>query len=78
MNHDIAPNGNVSSDIVLEQEGWLRELVRRLVSESDVDDVVQDTWIEALKTPAYLNGSLRGWLRTVGPIRWLSGDIRQT
>jgi RNA polymerase sigma factor (sigma-70 family) len=65
MNDDITPNGNVSTDIVREQEGWLRELVRHLVGASEVEDIVQDTWIEAMKTPVYLNGSLRGWLRTV-------------
>jgi RNA polymerase sigma-70 factor (ECF subfamily) len=65
MNHQNGSNGNVSTEIVREQEGWLRELVRRLVADSDVDDVVQDTWVEAMKTPVYLNGSLRGWLRVV-------------
>jgi hypothetical protein len=46
MHDDITPNGNVSTDIVREQEGWLRDLVRHLVGASDVEDIVQDACVE--------------------------------
>lgn len=62
MNHD--PRA-ISSDNLLAEETWLRGLIGRMVDASDVDDVVQDTWFEAIRRPRYVTGSVRGWLRTV-------------
>ena len=48
---------------------WLRRLAGRLVDESDADDLVQETWIAALRSPPQraqrAPGSARPWLAQV-------------
>lgn len=46
------------------QDRWLRSLVRGLVAESEVDDVVQQTWFAAVARGGGGSGS-RAWLATV-------------
>lgn len=44
---------------------WLRPLVRGLVQESEVDDVLQATWVAALEAPPRDPQARPGWLRRV-------------
>ena len=62
----MTPQENtVSIEELLDHADWVRRLAARLVSEADLDDVVQDTWLRALNSPPRSKGNLRGWLRTV-------------
>ena len=53
-----------SAEELLRQDRWLRDLVRSLVGESDVDDVVQDTWASALGRGEMVERP-RAWLSVV-------------
>ena len=54
------------SDALLEHEGWVRSLARALVgNEHEADEVVQQTWLNALLWPPRRAGDLRGWLSVV-------------
>jgi RNA polymerase sigma-70 factor (ECF subfamily) len=56
----------LSVDALLEHTGWARRLARSLVSESDAaDDLVQESWLSALRRPPTITGSARAWLGTV-------------
>ena len=56
----------LSLDALLKQAGWARRLARSLVSESDAaDDLVQETWLSALRRPPTIAGSARPWLGAV-------------
>jgi RNA polymerase sigma factor (sigma-70 family) len=51
---------------LLENEGWVRRLAIAMVGDnSEADDVVQQTWLNALLWPPRRGGDLRGWLATV-------------
>lgn len=51
---------------LLEHEAWVRRLARALVSDDHAaDEVVQQTWLNALLWPPRRGGELRGWLATV-------------
>ncbi|MEQ8767064.1 MAG: sigma-70 family RNA polymerase sigma factor [Planctomycetota bacterium] len=51
---------------LLEQEDFLRALVRGLLAdEHEVDDVIQQTWLQALTKPPRSLERLRGWLAIV-------------
>ncbi|MEW6744900.1 MAG: sigma-70 family RNA polymerase sigma factor [Planctomycetota bacterium] len=53
-------------EAMLAHERWVRALARSLVlDEADSDDVVQQTWIAALRSPPGAGRGLRGWLATV-------------
>jgi len=53
-------------DSLLTHAEWLRSLALRLVGDADLaDDVVQDTWISALRSPPRVDASARPWLATV-------------
>ena len=53
-------------ETLLEQEDFVRLLARSLLSdESQVDDVVQDAWLKAYRSPPRRPGALRQWLATV-------------
>ena len=52
-------------EALLSHDRWLRALVARLVHPDAVEDVVQDTWTQALSRPPAAAGALRGWLATV-------------
>src|SRR5438552_16641328 len=45
---------------------WMRGLARTLaLDESRADDVVQETWLSALRNPPREPATVRGWLATV-------------
>src|SRR5947207_137657 len=51
---------------LLAHEPFVRALARSLVrGDADVDDVVQETWLSALRSPPRHGGAVRGWLTTV-------------
>ncbi len=52
-------------DALRANAAWLRPLVRSLVAEDEVDDVLQDTWLRALQTPPRQQRAWRSWLRRV-------------
>ena len=64
---------------LLSQTQWLRQLARSLVKEG-ADDLVQDAWIAALRSPPRGERGLRPWLRTVvtnaARLRW-RGDANR-
>lgn len=55
------PTRKVEIAKFLEEAGWLRTLARRLVSAEEVDELVQDTWVQF----AHHSTSPRGWLAKV-------------
>ncbi|HEX6810660.1 MAG TPA: sigma-70 family RNA polymerase sigma factor, partial [Planctomycetota bacterium] len=65
---------------LLQEAGWLRCLARNLVDPSRVDDVVQDTWLAALRKGPGLDGGMqhggmRPWLGRVA--RNLASNLRR-
>ena len=52
-------------EALLSHDRWLRALVARLVDPDRVDDVVQETWIQAFSRPPASASALRSWLATV-------------
>ena len=51
---------------LLRDEGWVRQLARRLVREADADDLVQEAWLAARRAPAERGGDHgRRWLAAV-------------
>ncbi len=55
-----------SIEALLKHAEWVRTVARRLVAdESTADDIVQDSWLAALKRPPEHAGQLRGWLARV-------------
>ncbi len=51
---------------LLEEEAFVRRLARGLLfDEHRVDDVVQQTWLAAIRNPPHESGARRGWLRSV-------------
>lgn len=64
MTHSKEPA--IDAEVLLEHEAWIRRLARGMVRDShDVDDVIQQTWLNALLWPPRRGGDLRGWLATV-------------
>jgi RNA polymerase sigma factor (sigma-70 family) len=55
---------DLTSAELASQDRWLRALVRRLADAAEVDDVVQDTWIAALRTRPEV-ARPRAWLSFV-------------
>ena len=56
--------------------GWLRRLAGRLVGEGAADDLVQETWLSALRHRPESSNGLGPWLRRVLQNRAI-GDARQ-
>ena len=50
---------------LMTHQAWLRRLVVELVGETDADDVVQQTWMAALRSPPRDPRTARGWLARV-------------
>ena len=51
---------------LLRHQSWLKGLARDLTTDgAAADDVVQQTWLSALRTPPREAGAVRGWLRRV-------------
>jgi len=62
------PSSSLALDpeILLSHSAWLARLARALVARDDeVDDVVQQTYAQALARPPGHAGNLRGWLGTI-------------
>ena len=56
----------LSIEDLLDHHDWLRQLARSLVHDpSSVDDVVQETWLAALRRPPARQSHPRGWLAIV-------------
>ena len=53
-------------EALLEHAAWLRRLAEGLVrGEGDAEDLVQETWLAALRSPPRAEGPARGWLGEV-------------
>ncbi|HEY0709312.1 MAG TPA: RNA polymerase sigma factor, partial [Polyangia bacterium] len=51
---------------LLDHAAWMHGLARRLLADFDhADDVVQETWLSALRTPPGRGATLRPWIATV-------------
>ncbi|MEO0649811.1 MAG: sigma-70 family RNA polymerase sigma factor, partial [Planctomycetota bacterium] len=67
------PQGTLTIEAALREEGWLRSLARRLVGEgTDVEDAVQATWEATLRDRPLAAQRRRAWLSTV-----LKNHVRQ-
>lgn len=59
-------SGTVPIEELLAHAGWVREIARRLVrDEATADELVQDTWVAALRSPPPEGRPVRPWLRAV-------------
>jgi len=57
---------SVPLDQLLAHKAWLRRLARALVKDPNrADDLEQEVWLRAIRTPPATKRSLRGWLGTV-------------
>ncbi len=64
-NADMSENA-VGIEELLQHERWMRHLARRLVrDEASADDLVQQTWLEALRRPHRSIRAARGFLGSV-------------
>ncbi|MHC5039959.1 MAG: sigma-70 family RNA polymerase sigma factor [Planctomycetota bacterium] len=60
-----APNAFDTRDLIA-HAGFVRGLARSLLKDENLaDDVVQETWLTAMKTPPRRPGSVKGWLGAV-------------
>ena len=60
------PRPPPSLEQILKDPTWLREIARRLVSDEQlIDDLEQDVRVRALENPPQTDKNLRGWLVTV-------------
>jgi len=66
MTPSNAASGTPCLEDLLEHGDFVRSLARSLVVDvHSADDLVQETWIVALRNPPRHSGALRGWLSTV-------------
>jgi hypothetical protein len=64
MNRDLKTRA-LPLEPLLRQAAWTRQLARSLVANDALaDDVVQQTWLSALKRPSDPTQPLRPWLRS--------------
>ncbi len=56
---------SLSVESLLEHTGWLEALARRLVGVHEADDLVQETWAQAIRRPPSKGGWTRAWLARV-------------
>ena len=67
----------VDLEHLLAEEGFVRSLARSLLfDEHQVDDVVQQTWLQALRRPPATAASPRGWLAQV--VRSQASNVRRS
>ncbi len=74
-------NSSHDFERLLAQAGWLRRLAVGLVGEGAADDVVQETWLAAVRRPPPVDRPLRPWLGRVATnlaINMRRGDRRRT
>ncbi|MBL8800743.1 MAG: sigma-70 family RNA polymerase sigma factor [Planctomycetes bacterium] len=63
---DTGSHGAVPLEALLAESAWLRRLATSLVRDpAAAEDLVQETWLAALKNPPAADRPLRPWLRTV-------------
>jgi RNA polymerase sigma factor (sigma-70 family) len=55
----------VPIETLLSHRAWVRGLAAKLVGDDGADDVEQQTWLAALRSPPRSAESVRGWLATV-------------
>jgi RNA polymerase sigma-70 factor (ECF subfamily) len=56
----------IALEALLAEASWVRSLAERLVRDrAEAEDVVQETWLAALRSPAPEDGRLRPWLARV-------------
>src|SRR5947207_15701623 len=66
-NMDAAP---IPVETLLAHRDWVRAVARAVVRDPNAaDDVEQETWLAALRTPPRNESSLRGWLGAVARSR---------
>ena len=66
----------VDLEHLLAEESFVRSLARSLLfDEHQVDDVVQQTWLQALRRPPVTTASPRGWLAQV--VRSQASNLRR-
>src|SRR2546421_12875536 len=58
-------NPTFTAEDLLAHAGWLHRLAARLVSSAEADDVVQDTWVAAMRSPPSRDRPARPWLAPV-------------
>jgi len=78
-----APTSDAEIERLLAHSAWLSTLAKRLVHDSAAaEDLVQDTWHAALRSPPTRGGRERGWLSAVitnlARLRLRSEGARQT
>ena len=56
---------SLNPEELLEHAAWAHSLARQLVGESAAEDLVQETWLAALRRPPRSDRPLRPWLGTV-------------
>src|SRR5947207_13007110 len=62
-NMDAAP---IPLETLLAHREWVRSVARAVVRDPNAaDDVEQETWLAAMRSPPRHEGSIRGWLGTV-------------
>jgi RNA polymerase sigma factor (sigma-70 family) len=62
----MAPSRPLDAELLLSHGAWLAQLARALVAKEDeVDDVVQQTFAQALAQPPRHFGNLRAWLGAI-------------
>jgi len=65
---------------LLQHSAWLRRLAASLVGDAAADDLVQETWIAAMRSPPDGERPLRPWLSTVlrnlARMTWRSSESR--
>lgn len=62
---DTTAMHSLSPELLAANDGWLRALVRRLVDDGQTDDVLQEVWGHAMRTPPRDQKALPAWLATV-------------
>ncbi len=55
----------VTPEELLEQSSWLRRLASTLVGGDAAEDLMQETWLAALRNPPHGAGALRPWLARI-------------
>ncbi len=60
------PATTIGIETLLEHEPFVRSILRGLVSdENQVQDLVQETWVRAMRRPPQEAGAIKGWLTRV-------------
>jgi len=57
----VADELGLDLDRLLRQRGWLRSLARGLVGDGEVDDLLQESWLAALRARSAPRTSLHAW-----------------